>query len=256
MVVTFPVHPRKILQADYQPQLLTTRNEKAELLKATGIDCLVWMDFSLALSELSARAFMQKLKNEYNVATLIVGYDHRFGRGRAEGFEDYLRYGQELGIEVTQARELSVQASSTTVRSALMGGQVKKANATLGYNYFMEGQVVHGFHNGAALGFPTANLSLPPDKLVPMNGAYAVWVEAASKSKYMGMLNIGCRPTLNNGTERSIEVHLFDFNADIYGERLRVELVDFLRPEQKFDSVSELHRQLELDEQECRRLMV
>lgn len=255
MVVTFPVHPRRVLRAEYQPQLLTTRSEKEQLLQTTGIDRLVWMDFSQELSMLSAREFMQLLQQKYNVYELVVGYDHRFGHNRAEGFADYVRYGQQMGIGVTQARQLPGGLSSTAVRRALANGQIRLANEALGYPYFLEGQVIHGFHNGTLLGFPTANLLLPDDKFVPMNGAYCVRAESATGHTLFGMLNIGQRPTLDNGSERSIEVHLFDFHDDLYGRMLKVELVDFLRPEQKFDSTSELHRQLERDEAKCRTLI-
>lgn len=260
MVITFPVHPRKVLHSDYQPQLLTTRAEKERLLKATGVDCLEWMDFDEALSQLTARAFMQRLYDDYGVRILVVGYDHRFGRGRSEGIEDYVRYGEEIGMEVVRAEELPGGASSTTVRKALESGDIQLANDTLGYAYFLQGQVVHGFHNGTGLGFPTANLQVEPDKLVPRIGAYCVRVGIRQGTgceptgSLPGMLNIGNRPTLNNGTERSIEVHLLDFRGDLYGDVLRVDFLEFLRPEQRFLSMDELHSQLEADEVRCREI--
>jgi len=261
MVVTFPVHPRKVLCSDYQPRLLTTREEKERLLKATGVDCLKWMDFDRALSQLTARTFMQRLYSDYDVRILVVGYDHRFGRGRSEGFEDYVRYGQEIGMEVVRAGELPGGTSSTTVRKALEGGDIRLANHVLGYSYFLQGQVVHGFHNGTGLGFPTANLQVAADKLVPKNGAYCVRVMMGKGTgmepvgRFPGMLNIGNRPTLDNGTERSIEVHLLDFSGNLYGDVLQVDFIDFLRPEQRFQSLEELHRQLEADELRCREIL-
>ena len=272
MVVTFPVHPRRVLHSDYQPQLLTTRSEKQQLLEQSGVSRLAWLDFSPAMARMTARDFMQMLYADYGVRVLMVGYDHRFGHGRTDGFADYVRYGRELGMEVLHAEELPGGVSSTTVRNALLQGDVRTANETLGYPFFLEGRVVHGFHNGTGMGFPTANLQVEADKLMPMNGAYCVKVSIAAQGARLGdtkaawrstpkaqrlpgMLNIGHRPTLRNGTQRSVEVHIFDFCGDLYDCRIRLEFVDFLRAERQFLSVEELRRQLMADEAACRKLM-
>ncbi len=254
MVVTFPVHPRKVLQSDYQPSLLTTREEKLMLLRETGIDRVALLDFTKAVAEMSACDFMDVLRREYDVQVLVVGYDHRFGHGRTEGFEDYVRYGQKLGMEVVRARELPGGASSTAVRRALEQGDVQTANSTLGYPYFLQGEVVHGFGNGQKLGYPTANLRTDTEKLIPANGVYYVQVsgEALGTAHWPGALNIGIRPTLENGTERSIEVNILDFQGDLYGKPIRIDILDFLRTERKFDSVEALREQLKEDERNCR----
>ncbi len=253
MVVTFPVHPRKVLQADYQPQLLTTKDEKLELLAKTGVDKLVLLDFDREMARMTAREFMQMLHRDYAVEVLIVGYDHRFGQGRTACFEDYVTYGKELSMEVLRAEELKGGASSTVVRRALLGGDVALANSKLGYRYFLHGKVVHGFRNGTRMGFPTANLQVEEDKLIPMNGAYGVEVTVAGKV-YQGMLNIGQRPTLDNGEERSVEVHIFDCQMDLYDQWLCVEFLFFLRAEKKFLSVDELCKQLDVDKSDCKRM--
>lgn len=262
LVVTFPVHPRRVLHSDYQPQLLTTKSEKQEMLQWSGINCLVYLRFTPAMARMTARDFMRMLYTKYRVRVLMVGYDHRFGHDRTDGFADYVRYGQELGMEVLLAKELPGGVSSTAIRNALLQGDVRTANETLGYLYFLEGKVVHGFRNGTKMGFPTANLRVEADKLIPMNGAYCVKVYRCSALDILGygtalpgMLNIGHRPTLRNGTKRSVEVHIFDFSGDLYGHRLRLEFVDFLRPEKQFVSVEELRQQLTADEAVCRKLL-
>lgn len=257
-VITFPVHPRKVMQMDYRPQLLTNAAEKHDLLLATGIGSCYMMPFTLALSQLSAREFMQMIQREYNVRVLIIGYDHRFGHGRTEGFEDYVRYGGEIGMEVIQARELRSEAtkvSSSVIRRLLLSGQVAPAAQLLTYPYFLEGTVVQGHQVGRGIGYPTANIYPgDPDKLIPEDGVYAVKALVGNEI-YGGMLCIGHRPTLNNGHNRSIEVHLFDFNRDLYGQSLRLEFIDWLRDNRKFNNLDELTTQLGHDEAEAREIL-
>lgn len=241
-----------MLQSDYQPRLLTVAGEKTALLRATGIDDLALLHFTVEMSRLSAHDFMQMLHDRYGVAVLLIGYDHRFGAGRTDTFADYVRHGREIGIEVIQAREAEDgRFSSTIVRRALAEGDVAAAADVLGYNYFLEGEVVHGFHNGTQMGFPTANLRLPSDKLIPRSGVYSVSVTIADGTQHDGMLNIGTRPTLDNGEMLSVETNIFGFSGDLYGTRMRVELLRFIRPERRFASLDELRQQLERDKQEC-----
>ena len=255
MVVTFPTHPRKVLHADYQPALLTTCDEKVTLLKREGVDDIVLMPFTRELSQLTAREFMQKLHTDYGVDVLVIGYDHRFGHDRSEGFDDYVRYGKEMSMDVVQALEdAEGQFSSTAARNALVAGDVTRANDVLGYPYFMQGGVVSGYHVGTKIGYPTANIQVNADKLVPKDGAYAVRVRVADR-EYVGMLNIGVRPTLNNGTNKSIEVHILDFDGDLYGKSIYMEFLKFIRKEQKFDSIDSLRAQLKEDENVCRKLL-
>lgn len=261
MVVTFSEHPRKVLQTDFQPRLLTTKDEKTELLMGTGVDRVVMLDFTKQMSMMDAREFMQMLYGEYGVRILVVGYDHRFGHGREEVFDDYHTYGDEMGMRVVRCPHFTLPKehghgyglSSTAIRKALGIGDVKVANELLGHRYMLTGKVVHGFHNGTELGYPTANIDVEADKLVPMNGVYAVSVKSRSLGENVfGMLNIGTRPTLDNGGGESVEVHIFDCNADLYDSMLEVEIIDFLRKERKFDDLESLKAQLKEDEQQCR----
>lgn len=251
-VITFPTHPRKVLQPDFCPQLLSTPEEKLRLLAETGIDHCILLPFTLELSQLSAREFMQLLHREYNICTLVIGYDHRFGHNRMETFEDYQRYGEELGINILRAEaytEGDDKVSSSTVRKLLAQGDAATASAYLGYPYGLEGEVISGYSIGRKIGFPTANLSITnPDKLIPREGVYAVHAHVNGR-KHLGMLNIGHRPTLNNGSHLSIEVHIFDFSGDIYHRETRLELLHYLRPEMKFASVDELVIQIQKDKE-------
>lgn len=184
---------------------------------------------------------------------MVIGYDHRFGHNRSEGFDDYVRYGRELGMEVILAQAYSTDAmsvSSSAVRRLLLEGNVSEAANCLGYHFFLNGTVVNGYHVGRKIGFPTANLCVnDSEKLVPADGVYAVYVFLGEK-KHTGMLSIGYRPTLNNGIDRSIEVHIFNFDADIYDQPMRLSFVRRTRPELKFDSIDELIAQLHKDEAE------
>ena len=251
-IITFPTHPRQVIQSDYQPSLLSSPEEKVELLGATGIDNCILLPFTRELSQLTAWEFMQLLYDQYKVRMLVIGYDHRFGHNRAETFEDYCRYGRELGIHIMQATAYTQEqdkVSSSTIRRALLSGEISTASKYLGYNYFMQGTIVSGYQVGRKIGFPTANLKVDcPNKLIPAIGVYAVRVSVNGQN-YKGMLNIGHRPTINNGTDLSIEVHILDFEGDIYNQPMRIEFIDFLRPEAKFHSVDELILQIQKDKE-------
>lgn len=250
LVVTFSNHPLKVLRPDFRPQLLTLEDEKVELLKETGVDGIALLEFTKELSQLSAREFMQKiLKEQLNAKVLIIGYDNHFGHDH-KTFDDYVEYGKELGIEVIKNTELpsDFKASSTAVRNALNQGDILAANEILGYPYYIKGKVVNGFHIGRKIGFPTANIEVPSDKLIPMDGVYCV-----KALDHIGMMNIGYRPTLDNGPQRSLEVHLLDFDGNLYGDEIKIEFLKFLRGEKKFDSIEQLQQQLKQDEKECRR---
>ncbi len=258
-VITFPVHPRKVMQADYRPQLLTSCEEKVALLAETGIDYCMMLEFTPEVARLSAKQFMQILKERYRIQVLVVGYDHRFGHNRSEGFEDYVRYGQELGMEVLLARAYSsdenIAVSSSMIRHFLQQGDVLSAAECLSYHFFLEGMVVGGYRVGRKIGFPTANLRVnDPDKIIPADGVYAVYV-FLDGVRYGGMLSIGYRPTLANGTDRSIEVNIFNFNADIYNQPMRISFVRYMRPELKFDSVEKLIARIHQDEIEVKAVL-
>lgn len=251
-VITFPTHPRQVLQPDFHPLLLSTPVEKLHLLEEAGIANCILLPFTAELSRLSAKEFMLLLRTEYNVRTLVIGYDHRFGYNRLESFEDYVRYGQELDIDIVQARaytQENAKVSSSAIRELLSQGEVHTASRLLGYPYPLEGTVTDGYRVGRKIGFPTANLRVDhPFKLVPAEGVYAVKVEVEGQ-QHLGMLNIGHRPTLNNGADRSIEVHILDFAGDIYRQNIRIEFLRFLRPETKFASIEELISQIEKDKE-------
>lgn len=259
VVITFPNHPLQVLRPHFQPQMLSPTEEKVQMLQQTDIDKVALIPFTPELAQMPARTFMQTvLKEQLQVQVLILGYDNHFGSDR-KGFADNIQYGKDLGIEVIQAAPLLDEQggtadagqpfSSTTIRQSLLVGDVATANRMLGYCYNLQGIVVKGFQNGRKLGYPTANLQVGANKLIPENGVYLVHTDHG-----FGMLNIGTRPTLHNGRQRSIEVHIFDFDTNLYGQNLRIELLHHLRKEQEFASLEALHRQLTADEQACRAL--
>ena len=259
-VVTFPVHPCRVMRPDVCPALLNTCDEKLAMLEKTGVDHCVLLEFTPQLAALSAYEFMKLLNERYQIRALVIGYDHRFGHNRSEGFDDYVRYGARLGMEIFPAKayygiDEAVAVSSSRIRKLLLSGRVAEAQVCLGYEYFLQGTVVGGYRVGRTLGFPTANLQVTcPDKLVPADGVYAVWVHL-NDTCYGGMLSIGLRPTLDNGTHRSIEVHIFDFHQDIYQHPLRLSFVRRTRDEKKFNSLEELITQLHRDETEIRQIL-
>ncbi len=252
MVITFKVHPRKVLHAAYLPQLLTTAEEKLEQLKSTGVDEVVELDFTVEMAQLTAAEFIrQVLAEQLGVKLLLVGHDHRFGRNREEGFPEYAAYGRQNGMEVIQATRYSTEQfnhiSSSEVRNALISGDIERANTLLTYPYAFTGYVVTGFQVGKKIGFPTANLNpVEPDKLIPGIGVYAVLIDWKGNS-YKGMMNIGRRPTLDNGDAVSLEVHIINFDADIYHQQLKVTFIRKIRDEKKFNSVDALIEQLKMD---------
>lgn len=256
LLVTFDRHPRTVLSPSQVPPLLTTLEEKERLLRETGVSEIAILPFTLELSRLSAREFMgQVLRRELGVEVLILGYDHAFGHGGGS-LDDYVRWGRETGIEVVRAHELSsLMVSSSKCRRLIEEGDVRGAAEMLGRFYTLSGEVVRGFHVGHELGFPTANLQVDAEKVMPRNGAYAVWATLADGERRGGMLNIGTRPTIGNGETTSVEVNLLDYDGNLYDQRLTVEFVARLRDERRFDSRSELMSQLALDEAAARELL-
>lgn len=256
VVFTFERHPRKILCEGYRPQLLTTLDEKLSLLSKTGVDMCVVMKFDKVLASMYARDFMITiLHDRFNVRHLVVGYDHHFGHGGKDGFEQYLSYGKEIGMSVQKDTVLTsgdMKISSSAIRALILEGDIKSANKALGYHYNIGGQVVRGYGKGRTLGFPTANIGLSDkDKLIPRSGVYAVRVGiAGGLSVYKGMMNIGNCPTMGEH-ESTLEVNIFDFKGDIYGKDINVELVSRLRDERLFDSIDSLSAQLALDRQQA-----
>lgn len=261
MCVTFDCAPRMVVEQtkgrELSMQLLTTQTEKTLLLHQVGIEDVKMLHFTPEMVKMSAYVFMDKvLKQTMDVGVLVIGYDHRFGHNREEGFEDYVRYGEKLGIRVVQAQayeEDFITVSSSLIRETLLQGRIADSRKLLGYDYFIDGVVVDGFKVGRKLGYPTANIEVPTEKLIPCDGVYVVKAELEGRM-FGGMLNIGWRPTFN-GNRRTIEVNLFDFDGNIYSEHITLRFIDFLRPEQKFESPEALIRQLAIDEQKAREVL-
>lgn len=261
MCVTFDCAPRMVVEQtkgrELSMQLLTTQTEKTLLLHQVGIEDVKMLHFTPEMVKMSAYVFMDKvLKQTMDVGVLVIGYDHRFGHNREEGFEDYVRYGEKLGIRVVQAQayeEDFITVSSSLIRETLLQGRIADSRKLLGYDYFIDGVVVNGFKVGRKLGYPTANIEVPTEKLIPCDGVYVVKAELEGRM-FGGMLNIGWRPTFN-GNRRTIEVNLFDFDGNIYSEHITLRFIDFLRPEQKFESPEALIRQLAIDEQKAREVL-
>ncbi|WP_051401101.1 riboflavin biosynthesis protein RibF [Barnesiella viscericola] len=258
-VITFRAHPQQVLRPQVPFRMLTSPEERETLLRQTGIDRVIFLDFTREMSLLSAFDFLQILSSHYRVKGLIIGYDHRFGHNRAEGFDDYVKYGQRLGMEILHADELVTDAgpvSSSIIRELLIKGDLTTANHLLSYPYTLHGKVVNGFHVGRELGFPTANIDIDyPDKLIPANGVYAARIVLPDGNRYNGMLNIGNRPTLNRPNDYSIEANLFDFSGNLYGLSLAVELIRYMRPEQTFADITALRAQLVADEAAIRKIL-
>ena len=252
MVITFERHPRQVLHSDWQPQLLTTLNERIALLEQTGIDTLVVLRFDEAMAQLSACEFMQQvLHDDLHVATLLTGYDNRFGHDRSEGFNDYVRYGRQMGLEVLLGTPYHIDnqnISSSLVRRLLTNGDVAEAARCLGRPYSFSGCVVHGKQIGRQLGFPTANLQVDDAcRLIPKAGVYAVSVSIDGDNRqYQGMMNIGTRPTFE-GHRQTLEVNIFEFHDDIYGKRVSIDFLNRIRSEQHFSSADELVSQMKQD---------
>ncbi len=243
IVITFTQHPRSVLSET--PQLLTTPEERKTLLIGQGVEQVVMLDFA-AVRSLTARVFMERLYAEYDVHCLLLGYDHHFGSDCLSSFADYQRIGREVGIEVVQMPEYTnegVHVSSTTIRKALLAGDVEQANQLLGYRYTLQGNVVAGRQIGREIGFPTANIALSEDKLVPRQGVWVVDVTGIAERPLRGLLNIGNNPTVG-GETTTFEVHILDYTGDLYDCHLSLQLLHFIRPEQKFDSLAALQKQI------------
>ncbi len=251
MVVTMDCHPRKVVDTDYVPQLLTTTEERTSLLRETGVDRVEVIHFDREMSGMSARDFMQQvLRDRYQVSTLVMGYDHKFGHGGGTK-EDYIRWGEECGIKVIVAQQLTeTYSSSSAIRKLLQAGEVAEAARLLGHPYILTGTVESGHKVGRTLGFPTANLHISDEKLIPANGVYAVRTTLGQ-----GIMNIGRRPTLDNGTDLSIEVHILDYEGNLYGQTVQLQFIERIREEQRFDSVEALKAQIGKDIDVARRLL-
>lgn len=253
MAISFDRHPRTVFDKDFVPNMLTTVEERRLIMSQNGVDVCAVLQFDRQMASMSAKDFMREvLRNQLGVRLLLLGYDNRFGRKNSdEGFDDYVRYGKEIDIEVIECDPLELKdgkrVSSTLVRELLAEGRVDEAAECLGHRYSVEGKVVGGYREGRKIGFPTANLNIDPLKIVPVGGVYAVKVHVEGDMVlHNGMMNIGHRPTYGeNGL--TLETNIFRFREDIYGKRIKVEFCKKLRDERCFDSITGLARQLSED---------
>ena len=252
LVLTFFPHPRTVLQEGSEMKQLNTIDEKIALLDKIGVDNLIIHPFDQEFSRLTAEDFVKTvLVDIFNVAKIVIGYDHRFGRNRTADIDDLIEFGKKYDFEVEQisVEEINdVSVSSTKIRTALNEGEVALANSFLNYSYSITGTIIKGKQLGRTIGFPTANIHMKETyKLIPKDGVYVVSCEIDGNNHY-GMMNIGVNPTTDtNNQQQKIEVHLFDFNDDIYEKSITVSFLKRIREEQKFESVDALKNQLSLD---------
>ena len=255
MVVTFWPHPRNVLQKEARSlRLLTTLDEKRDLLYSLGVDKVEVLRFTKDFSAMTTEEYLRMLIEDYGAKTVLLGYDNRMGCDAADP-DEVARTAQRLGLEVIRTEMIpSAQGfavSSTKIRRSLQEGNVEDAEEMLGYAYTLHGVVVAGNRLGRTIGFPTANMQLyEPLKLVPGNGVYYVRVEALGRTMY-GMCNVGCKPTVGQGNARTIETNIFDFDEDIYGLDMKISFIRRIREEVRFESLEALRRQLENDKRQC-----
>ena len=259
VLVTFHPHPRLVLQKDAKVKLLTSIQERIDLLSKSGVDHLIIIPFDEAFSKLNSIEFIRDiLVEKIGTTRLVIGYDHHFGRNREGSFKHLMKYGPIYGFEVEEipAQEVNeVNVSSTKIRKAIQEGQVLKAAQFMGHPYSIIGSVVKGEQIGRSIGFPTANIKVKDaNKLIPKEGVYAVQVTYCNKI-YSGMLNIGYRPTVGLDNQLSIEVNIFDFQKNIYGEEIKLEIIQRVRNEIQFTSVNDLSIQLEQDLLDCKKIL-
>lgn len=254
VVFTFWPHPRTVLQQDAAKfRLLTSIEEKKRLILSLGIDSVEVLTFDKQFANLTTEEFYQDiLINRFGITHLVIGYDHRVGRDLSQTQEQMIEIANGLGIKTYRVGEFAEEeiiVSSTKIRDYISKGEISKANHFLGYRYGLEGVVVEGQRIGRTIGFPTANIRLyEPLKMLPADGVYAVWAESSGRV-FRGITNIGTRPTIAAGNERTIETHLLDFEEDIYGLSLKIEFVCKMRDEQAFASISDLRDQLLKDKE-------
>ena len=255
LIVTFEEHPRTVLQSDYIPKLLSTKEERKALLSAYGE--VVMLRFS-TIRDLTAEQFMIRLKEEYGVEVLLMGYDHRFGSDGLRNPEDYRRVGAKQGIEVLRMEEYqdgTQHVSSTEIRTALEKGDVERAKELLGRPYALFGKVVHGKGLGRTIGFPTANIEPEePNKIIPMAGVYEVKVkgerlkdEGVNELANERVSGLGVRGMCNIDSQGVIEVHLLGYKGNLYGQNLTIQFMQFIRKERQFHSLDELQQQIKAD---------
>jgi riboflavin kinase/FMN adenylyltransferase len=259
VILTFDPHPQLILRNKHSEiKLLSTTEEKLEIFESLGIDVVYVLEFTKEFASTSAEDFLKKyLVEGVGLSHLVLGFDHSFGKNREGGYETLKPLTSVYGFELDKVEEFRGESkiNSTTIRRLLSEGHPESAADILGSNYSFSGEVVTGDRRGNTIGFPTANVKVADEhKLIPKNGVYLVQVTIGGIS-FFGMMNIGFRPTVSEKNEIFIEVNIFDFSADIYGKKIKVSLIKYIRDERKFASLDELVVQLNNDKQECRKLL-
>tara|TARA_B110000438_G_scaffold33857_1_gene33495 strand:- start:6522 stop:7454 length:933 start_codon:yes stop_codon:yes gene_type:complete len=251
MVITFWPHPRIVLGKNKKIELLSTMKEKENILKSIGIDLLYVIKFTKEFAKITAKDFtINFLSKKLKIDKLVIGYNHNFGNNR-EGNYNYLKNNKNLyqfKIQEISKQQINkeIEISSSLIRENLIEGNIKKASKMLGYNYFLKGKVIKGDGIGSKINYPTANINIENSKkLIPGDGVYAIIIEI-KKIKYLGMLNVGYRPTVN-GKDKRFEVHIFDFNSNIYNKKIKIEFIEKIRNEKKFKNLAELKNQLKKD---------
>ena len=266
VLITYWPHPRLVLGNDNSIKLITAFEEKIKLLRQFGLDHLIIIEFTKSFAQTTSSDFIKNiLVDGIGTKTLVIGYDHRFGHNREGSFEALSANSHEYGFtveEIPQQEIHHITVSSTKIRNHLSQGEIHISNEYLGYPHCLHGIVVHGNQLGRKLGFPTANLQVnSPLKLIPSSGSYAVNVEIKDDS-YDGMLNIGVRPTVSSTNankenfQQTIEVNIFNFNQDIYGEEITIKFIKLIRKEEKFDSLNDLKNQLVIDKHKAQELLL
>lgn len=248
LVISFNNSPQNSLHPEKNIKYLSTPLEKTQLLSDFGISNCLMLDFDKKIAQQDAETFLMWLKEMYSVKILLIGHDHRFGNDKISTFETYQKLGEKLNIEITKCTKFEdngKQVSSSIIRSLISNGDIKLANQLLDYTYSITGKVIHGNKIGRTIGFPTANLKINSEKIIPKNGVYIVET-CINNQIYKGLLNIGTRPTVDGNTQ-TIETHLIDFNKDIYDEKITLYIKKRLRDEIKFSSITELQQQIEID---------
>ena len=258
LVMTFFPHPRMILNKSHEIKMIDTIDEKINLLEKTGLDNLIIHPFDNNFSKIRAKEFVEEiLVKKLKIKEIIIGYDHKFGKDREASVEDLKKFGKDYMFTVKEipAQEIdSIAISSTKIRNAILNGEIEKCNKFLGRNFILTGKVVYGEGLGKKIDFPTANIEIKETyKIIPKNGVYLVKTKINSNT-YFGMMNIGVRPTVG-GTNKSLEIHFFNFKDNIYGKNVSIEIIKKIRDEEKFSSIDQLKIQLKKDEQFCLKLI-
>ena len=254
---TFDIPPRNKVE-EIVANVLTTNEEKEYIFEKRGLDYLIECPFTTEVMSMEPKDFIAWISKSLHMKYVVVGDDFRFGHKRAGDFHTLKQYEEEYGyktIVIDKLKDSNRDISSTYVREKIAEGNIPKANELLGYKYFIKSEILHGRKLGRTIGIPTINMILPPDKLLPPNGVYVTEVLVGGKT-YMGVTNIGCKPTVSDEKIVGVETYIDDFTQDVYGEKIVVSFILFIRPEQKFDSVEELRRQMQLDIEKSRELYI